>query len=87
MDIAALSQSTAADPAAVQPKDAFSQLDSQDFFKLIIANLTNQDPLEPMDNQQLLEQIASLRQMENLSSFPASAQHHGPATSHDFENL
>lgn len=42
----------------------FSDLDSEDFFGLLIAQLQNQDPLKPTDNQQLLQQMSSIRQME-----------------------
>ncbi len=41
---------------------------SDDFLKIMLAELTNQDPLEPMKNQDLLNQIASIRSMETESS-------------------
>lgn len=39
-------------------------LGSQDFLKLLITQLTNQDPLEPTDNDELLRQISSIREIE-----------------------
>ena len=36
-------------------------LDINQFLKLMIAELTNQDPLNPMDNTQLVQQIGELR--------------------------
>jgi flagellar basal-body rod modification protein FlgD len=36
-------------------------LDIDQFLKLMIAELTNQDPLNPMDNTQLVQQIGELR--------------------------
>ena len=42
-----------------------------DFMKLMLLQMRNQDPLEPMDNQAMLSQLAqfsSLEQMENLNS-------------------
>lgn len=39
-------------------------LSGDDFFKLLIAQLTNQDPLEPTSNQELLQQISSIRDIE-----------------------
>jgi flagellar basal-body rod modification protein FlgD len=51
-------------------KAAASELAGDDFFKLLIAQLTNQDPLEPTSNQDLLNQISSIREIElntNLS--------------------
>ena len=54
-----------------QTSSATSALGGDDFFKLLIAELTNQDPLEPTSNQDLLNQISSIRDIElssNLSS-------------------
>lgn len=44
-----------------------AELGSEDFFKLLITQLTNQDPLEPTGNEELLRQISSIREIE-LSS-------------------
>ncbi|MEZ6084059.1 MAG: flagellar hook capping FlgD N-terminal domain-containing protein [Phycisphaerae bacterium] len=44
-----------------QTSSATSALGGDDFFKLLIAELTNQDPLEPTSNQDLLNQISSIR--------------------------
>ena len=41
-----------------------SALGSDDFFKLLIAQLANQDPLEPTSNEELLGQISSIREIE-----------------------
>ncbi len=43
---------------------SFADLGSADFLKLLIMQLRNQDPLEPMGNAELLEQISSVRQIE-----------------------
>lgn len=56
--------------AATNTNRAAVALGSDDFFKLLITQLTNQDPLEPTSNQELLDQISSIRQIElstNLS--------------------
>lgn len=45
-------------------KNSFSDLDSDDFLKLLIMQLRNQDPLEPLDNNEMLQQIASIRDIE-----------------------
>lgn len=39
-------------------------LTADDFFKLLIAQLTNQDPLEPTSNQELMEQISAIRDID-----------------------
>ena len=40
-------------------------LNSEDFLKILVTELTNQDPFEPMKNQDLLAQIASIQQLES----------------------
>lgn len=46
----------------------FGDLNSEDFFGLLIAELQNQDPLKPTDNQQMLSQMAAIRQMEQSTT-------------------
>lgn len=41
-----------------------ADLTSDDFFKLLITQLQQQDPMEPMDNTEMLKQIASVREIE-----------------------
>jgi flagellar basal-body rod modification protein FlgD len=48
---------TTTDPA----NDAFNGLDTNSFLKLMIAQLQNQDPLNPADNNQLLQQVNEIR--------------------------
>ncbi len=43
--------------------DNFRGLDPDAFFKLLIAELQNQDPLDPLDNTQLLQQVATIREV------------------------
>lgn len=44
------------------PRD-LKDLDIDQFLELMITELTNQDPLNPMDNTQLVEQIGHIRQI------------------------
>ncbi|MBN2293177.1 MAG: hypothetical protein JXM70_12170 [Pirellulales bacterium] len=43
--------------------DAFSDVDMDDFIQLMITELQNQDPLNPMDNEQMLGQIGQIREI------------------------
>ena len=40
----------------------------EDFLKLLTAELTHQDPLNPIDNSQFLEQLTSLQNLEATSA-------------------
>ena len=44
------------------------ELTSNDFLRMLITELTTQDPLAPMDNQHLLEQLSMMRDMEISTS-------------------
>ena len=43
--------------------DAFRDLDMQAFIKLLVAQLSNQDPLDPMDNSEILQQVSQMREI------------------------
>jgi len=38
-----------------------------DFLKLLIADLQNHDPMSPMDNNQILQQVSQIREIESNS--------------------
>lgn len=51
-------------------KPATTQLSKDDFLKLLVAQLKNQDPLNPVNNDQFINQstaFASLEQLQNIS--------------------
>jgi flagellar basal-body rod modification protein FlgD len=43
--------------------DALNKIDMDEFISLMIAEMQNQDPLEPMDNTQMLQQISQIREI------------------------
>lgn len=51
----------AARPPTVQ--EAVQQVDLNDFLKLLITELQNQDPLNPLDNAQMLQQLSQIREI------------------------
>ncbi len=72
MDIA---QIAGQDVAAVTATDrTAAELSSDDFFKLLISQLTNQDPLEPTSNDELLRQISSIRDIELSTTLTESLE-------------
>ncbi len=60
---AAISASNSSTQAASSA--AFANLSSGDFLKIIIKELSQQDPLDPQDSSKLLEQFSSLRNVES----------------------
>lgn len=48
--------------------NAFSALDGQAFLQLLVAQMQNQDPLNPMDNQEFMSQLTQLSSLEKLES-------------------
>ena len=45
--------------------DAFGEIDLNDFIKLMVTELQNQDPLDPMDNAQILQQMSQIRSIKS----------------------
>ena len=44
--------------------DAYQSLDLNTFMKLLVTEMSNQDPLDPMNNQEILQQISQIRSIE-----------------------
>ncbi len=61
-------------PASGNVTNSAADLSSEDFFKLLITQLTNQDPLEPMENEDLLRQISSIREIEMSTTLTNTLQ-------------
>jgi len=54
--------------------DRFQDLDSQAFLKMMVAELQSQDPLNPMDNSQMLEQISQIRAITSNDALTSSIE-------------
>jgi flagellar basal-body rod modification protein FlgD len=50
-------------PAVTQ--NAFNDLTSEQFVKIMFTELSNQDPLKPNDSNQMLQQLSSLRSIQS----------------------
>lgn len=54
-----------ADTSSSSTASAFSSLNSEDFFKLILTELTKQDPMKPNDTQALLDQLSTVYNIQS----------------------
>jgi len=73
MAVESVSSTTGA-AGALAGDDPTQGLGGDDFFQLLIAQLINQDPLEPTSNQDLLNQISSIRDIELSTNLSGSLQ-------------
>ena len=55
-------------PAAIAPRNRFAEISSDEFVRILVTELTSQDPLDPTDSSAILEQLASLRTIESQMS-------------------
>jgi len=61
-----ISSATAVDSAVRTGQvSGFSDMSSEDFIRIMFAELTNQDPFQPNDSAALLEQLNSIRSIES----------------------
>ena len=63
-----------APPAATSAADSLGSLGPDAFLKLLVAQLKYQNPMEPSDGTQLLQQTAQFTQVETLQSLADSQE-------------
>jgi flagellar basal-body rod modification protein FlgD len=52
----------------------FNNLTTADFMKMLIAELQNQDPTQPMSNQDLLSQLSTMSQLQSTQDLDTALQ-------------
>jgi|WetSurMetagenome_2_1015567.scaffolds.fasta_scaffold105708_2 flagellar basal-body rod modification protein FlgD len=67
IDSVGSSQQTSQQVASTVSK-ATSEIGTSQFLQLLVAQLQNQDPLNPVDNQQFIAQLATFSSLEQLIS-------------------
>ncbi len=69
------SQALFASLNAAQKKTGSGEINSQDrFLKLLVTQLKNQDPLNPMDNAQMTSQLAQISTVDGIEKLNATLQ-------------
>jgi flagellar basal-body rod modification protein FlgD len=58
--------------AATEKKTGFSALGAEDFIKLLTAQLTQQDPTDPMDNKEMVVQMAQFSSLSTAAESNAT---------------
>jgi len=67
-------QAAGTNSANTSATGAFGAMSSQDFIRVLTAELSNQDPFEPKDSSAMLEQLSSLRNIESQMSLQSQLQ-------------
>ena len=71
MTTSGVGASTAA-TASAGPKSRNFELKTEDFIKMMITQLQNQDPMEPAKNQELLAQMSQIGQLQSATTLQES---------------
>jgi flagellar basal-body rod modification protein FlgD len=75
---AAAATSSASAAAANSNKSSngggFNNLTTADFMQMLIAELQNQDPTQPMSNQDLLSQLSTMSQLQSTQDLDSALQ-------------
>lgn len=81
IDSATTSALASGQNSANQVGEGFNDLEMDSFMQLLITEMQNQDPMNPMDNSQMIEQIGQIRSIgatnmltESLTSLTSNQQ-------------
>jgi flagellar basal-body rod modification protein FlgD len=72
--ISSTNSTTGAEGAGNTTNTITPGFDTDTFMKLLLAELQHQDPLEPMDNNQLVGQMAQLNSLQQLTSINSNIE-------------
>lgn len=63
-----ISTSSSASAQQATNYDAFSDLGLQDFIELLVTELENQDPTQPMENSEIMQQVAQISAIQSTET-------------------
>lgn len=69
-----LSAAAASSGAPATTATRSSAVSKQEFLQLLVAQLRNQDPLKPMENQEFIAQLAQLQTLEQMETLVSASQ-------------
>jgi flagellar basal-body rod modification protein FlgD len=67
-------QSTSSTGKSASSTDPFSNVNVNDFLKLMITQLQNQDPTKPTDNAQIMQQLGEMQQIQSTINLNQTLQ-------------
>ena len=70
----AVNNVTNANNVVLQPKGSGQQMGQSDFLRLMTAQLSQQDPFNPVDNQQMVAQMAQFSSLAGISETNTTLQ-------------
>jgi flagellar basal-body rod modification protein FlgD len=73
-DTTVLASAASGDTTSKSTSKTTGGFDTDTFMQLLLAELQHQDPLEPMDNNQLVGQMAQLNSLQKLTSMDTNIQ-------------
>ena len=73
--ISSTSGTTPATPSTTSAVNPKSLLSKDDFMKLFVTQLQHQDPMSPMDNNQMVAQMSQLSTVEQLTNLATTNGH------------
>ena len=65
MAVTSATSTTGSSAATAESQSGVSSLTSKDFLKLLITQLQNQDPTDPMSNEEMLSQLSMIRDLQS----------------------
>ena len=72
--LGSLASGSATNTSVAATSDRFNELTMGDFIKMMVAELENQDPMNPMSNTEMLSQISQIRSITSNDQLSASIE-------------